>query len=132
MKPVRPSDLELQILSVLWENGPLPVRAVREAMPDGKERAYTSVLSVMQVMEKKGLIGHTARGPANVYHPRVKRQEVLRPLMKELLRNVFGGSPAAALQFLLDGSRPDATELSQIQQVIQQAARKRGQKGERP
>lgn len=128
MKSVRPSDLELQILTLLWERGPLPVRAVLESLPDGKDRAYTSVLSVMQVMEKKGLLGHTAEGQAHVYHPLVRRRQVLRPLMRDLLRNVFGGSPAQALQCLLDSSRPDADELAEIRQVIQQAARKAGRK----
>ena len=56
MKSVKPSDLEMQVLSVLWERGPSTAREVLEAMPDGKKRAYTSVLSVMQVMEKKGLL----------------------------------------------------------------------------
>lgn len=129
MKSARPSDLELQILSVLWQHGPLPVRAVLEVLPDGKDRAYTSVLSVMQVMEKKGLLGHTSEGQAHIYHPLVKRRQVLRPLMKDLLRNVFGGSPAQALQSLLDSSRPDAEELAEIQQAIEEAARKAGQKG---
>lgn len=126
MKTPRPSDLELQVLSVLWERGPSSVRAVLEAMPDGKERAYTTVLSVMQVMEKKGLLGHTVQGQANIYHPLVKRQQVLRPLMKELLRNVFGGSPALALQSLLDSGRVSDEELAEIRQVIQQASRKPG------
>ena len=128
MKSPRPSDLELQVLTVLWERGPSSVRAVMEAMPDGKERAYTTVLSVMQVMEKKGLLGHTVQGQANIYHPLVKRQQVLRPLMKELLRNVFGGSPAVALQSLLDSGRVSDAELAEIRQVIQQASRKSGPK----
>ena len=128
MKQPRPSDLELQVLAVLWERGPSSVRAVMEAMPDGKERAYTTVLSVMQVMEKKGLLGHTVQGQANIYHPLVKRQQVLRPLMKELLRNVFGGSPALALQSLLESGRVSDDELAEIRQVIQQASRRPGPK----
>ena len=47
----KPSDFELQILSVLRASAPLTVREVRERLGDGKKRAYTSVLSVMQVME---------------------------------------------------------------------------------
>ena len=53
--PQRPSDLELQVLAVLWRRGPSTAREVMEALPDGKHRAYTTVLSVMQVMEKKEL-----------------------------------------------------------------------------
>ncbi|MHC4355823.1 MAG: BlaI/MecI/CopY family transcriptional regulator, partial [Planctomycetota bacterium] len=44
MQSVKPSDLEMQILSVLWENGASTAREVLEAMPDGKQRAYTSIL----------------------------------------------------------------------------------------
>lgn len=124
MKAARPSELELQVLTVLWDQGPLAVRGVQEALPDGKDRAYTTVLSVLQVMEKKGLVGHAQQGQAHVYHPLVKRGQVLRPMMRELLRNVFGGSPARALQSLLDGSKLDADELAQIRQVIQEAERK--------
>ena len=132
MEAVRPSELELQVLGVLWERGPSPVRAVQEALPDGKERAYTTVLSVMQVMEKKGLLGHTQLGQANVYHPLVKRGQVLRPLMKDLLRNVFGGSPARALQCLLDGSAPGEDEMARIRRVIEDAEREAAsEEGER-
>ncbi|MCA9092782.1 MAG: BlaI/MecI/CopY family transcriptional regulator, partial [Planctomycetaceae bacterium] len=52
----KPSDLELQILHVLWQAGPSTVRDVLEKLPDQKKRAYTSVLSVMQVMQKKGFL----------------------------------------------------------------------------
>ena len=124
MKRPRPSELELQILSVLWERGPLPIRAIREALPDGKDRAYTTVLTLVQILEKKGFVGHTARGQAHVYHPLTTRRQVLRPLMREMLRNVFGGRPAEAVQCLLDGAQLDEKELTQIRQTIQDASHK--------
>ena len=71
MKRPRPSELELQILSVLWERGPLPIRAIREALPDGKDRAYTTVLTLVQIMEKKGSWATPSQGQAHVYHPSV-------------------------------------------------------------
>ncbi len=131
-KLVRPSELELQVLALLWDGGPATVRALQEGLPDGKDRAYTTVLSVVQVMEKKGLVGHTQQGQANVYHPLVKRGQVLKPMMKDLLRNVFGGSPARAIQSLLDGAPVGADELARIRQVIDDAERKTGppEKGE--
>ena len=114
MPHVRPSELELQVLAVLWDKGPSSVRAVLEAMPDGKDRAYTTILSVMQGLEKKGLVGHTQQGQANVYHALKPRGQVLRPMMKDLLRNVFGGSPARAVQCLLDGAALGDDELAKI------------------
>lgn len=124
MKRPRPSEMELQILSVLWERGPLPVRAIREALPDGKDRAYTTVLTLVQILEKKGLVGHTVQGQAHVYRPLVTRQQVLRPVMREWLQNVFCGRPAEVVQCLLDSTQLDEEELSQIRQAIQAAAQK--------
>lgn len=125
----RPSGVELQVLAVLWEQGPASVRAVLEAMPDGKDRAYTTILSTMQVLEKKGLVGHTRQGQANVYRALKPRTRVLGPLMKDLMRNVFGGSPARALQCLLDVGELGAGELAEIRKVIGEAEEKAGRKG---
>jgi BlaI family penicillinase repressor len=124
MKRPRPSEVELQILSVLWDRGPLPIRAIRAALPDGKSRAYTTVLTLVQILEKKGFVGHTVEGHAHVYHPLVARRQVLRPLMRELLRNVFGGRPAEAVQCLLDSTQLDEEELAEIRQAIQIASQK--------
>ena len=99
MPHVRPSELELQVLSVLWERGPSSVRSVLEAMPDGKGRAYTTILSVMQVLEKKGLVGHTQQGQANVYHPLKRRGQVLRPMMKEWLDAIARVGPTPGSNF---------------------------------
>ena len=128
MKRPRPTELELQILSILWDQGPLTVRAIRETLPDGKDRAYTTVLTLVQIMEKKGFVGHTSQGQAHVYHPLVKRRQVLRPMMQDLLKNVFRGDPAQAVQFLLDGSRLGEDELSQIRQVLRNAEDKKREK----
>jgi len=118
VKKTKPSDLELQVLSVLWESGPLTVRGLLDALPDGKKRAYTTVLSVVQVMEKKGLVTHERRGLAHVYRPMVKQGQVLQPLLRELTRNVFGGSPASVLQFLLKGSDVSEAELAEIRRLV--------------
>lgn len=123
MAKARPSELELQVLGVLWDRGPSPVRAVLEAMPDGKDRAYTTILSVMQVMEKKGLVGHKPQGQANIYHAKVRRDQVLGPMMRDLLRNAFGGSPARALQCLLGGAELRDGDLDEIRRVIEEAGR---------
>ncbi len=53
MAEVRPSELESQVLAVLWERGPSVVCDVQEALPDGKQRAYTTVPTTLQIMEKK-------------------------------------------------------------------------------
>jgi BlaI family transcriptional regulator, penicillinase repressor len=113
-----PSPLETTILALLWEHDGRTARQVLEALPDGKERAYTSVLSVLQVMEKKGLVKHTAAGTAHVYHAQVTRRQVLGPLLRNLVTNFFGGSTASALQHLMAETDVDEVELREIQRII--------------
>ena len=112
-----PSKLEMQVLSVLWKRGPLTVRDVLESMPDGKSRAYTTVLSVMQVMEKKGLLSHTTQGNTHLYKAQVSREEVAGPVLQGLVRQVFGGA-ATAFQHLLSEKAVSQAELDEIKRLI--------------
>src|SRR5688572_10328806 len=100
-KTGKPSELELQVLGMLWEKGPLTARAVLEALPDGRRRAYTTVLTVLQVMEKKGLLTRKVDEVAHVWRPAVSRRQIMGPMLRGLVRNVFGGRPSQALQQLL-------------------------------
>jgi BlaI family penicillinase repressor len=121
MKEVKPSDLEMQILSVLWDRGDSTVREVLEAMPDRKKRAYTSILSVMQVMEKKGLLKHSNQGAAHVYKPAVNRKKIIQPFLRKVLNEVFGGRPSAMMQALLTETPVSDKEMVQIQEIIKEA-----------
>lgn len=114
----RPSELELQVLGLLWEHGPLTVRDVLERLPDGKDRAYTTVLTILQVMEKKRLVRHRTEGRTHIYAARVTREEVTGPLLSGLVRHVFGGKATAAMAQLLDASELDAAELQELRRLI--------------
>lgn len=113
-----PSKLEMQVLSVLWQRGPATVRDILDTMPDGKSRAYTTILTVMQVMEKKGLVSHTAQGNTHVYAAAISREQVAGPLLKDLVRHLFGGSRVSALQHLLQENEVTAGEMDEIKQLI--------------
>jgi predicted transcriptional regulator len=123
MPPQKPSELEQQVLAVLWDQGPSTVRDVLTALPDGKERAYTTVLTVLQILEKKGLARHTRDGLAHVYHAKVTREEVVQPMLKGLVKGVFGGDPARVVQALLQSGSVGPDELKQIRKLINDAAR---------
>lgn len=115
----QPSEFEMQILGVLWENGPKTVRQVMELLTDGKERAYTSVLSVMQVMQKKGQLKVTGRdGLANVFDAVVSREKVVVPMLKGLVTKLFGGSRRAALQHLLYEDKIAPDEIDELRTLL--------------
>lgn len=104
----------------------MTVRQVLAALPDGKKRAYTTVLTVLQIMEKKGLIEHERQedGVAHVYRPLVQRRQVVRPVMRNLLRDLFGGKRSMAMQYLISEG-VSAEELAEVRKVIEAAAKKR-------
>jgi BlaI family penicillinase repressor len=135
MKPDKPSDLELQILGVLWRHGPATARDVLTAMPDGKKRAYTSVLSAMQVMEKKGLLTRSREGLTDRWRPAVSKSRVLGPFLRNLVANVFGGQSAQVMQHLLQETDVDEAELAAIRELLDaRQVQQRGakQKGKHP
>jgi BlaI family penicillinase repressor len=109
----------MQVLSVLWEHGPLTARAVQERMPDAKPRAYTTILSILQVMEKKGLVTHEADGNRHIYVPCVKQRSVMGPLLKSMVKNIFGGSASTAMQHLLETTSVSDEELAEMRSLIE-------------
>jgi predicted transcriptional regulator len=123
VKP-QPSDLELQILGVLWARGPSSVRDVLESMPDGKARAYTTILSCLQVMEKKGLVAHRREGQGYIYRPAVEKKRVLGSVVRQLLRNVFGGRPSVALQYFIAETDCTPDEIDQLRRLVDEAQRR--------
>ena len=118
MKPEKPSGQEMQILGILWRDGPLTAREVLTRMPDGKKRAYTSILSVMQVMEKKGLLSRTREGLTDRWHPIVEESEILGPFMKNVVSHLFGGRAVRAIQCLLGDGGVDRAQIDEIRSLL--------------
>ena len=110
MKSSMPSPLELQVLSVLWGQGPSTVRQVLDQLPDGRPRAYTTALSVLQTMERKGLVSRRSSGKAHVYKSKKSEKQILVPLVKDLVANVFGGSGGKLVETALDATRLTESE----------------------
>lgn len=119
MKDLLPSRLELQVLSLLWEHGPLPARTVLEKLPDAKPRAYTTVLSVLQVMEKKGLVRHEAEGNRHLYIAAVKQRSVVGPFLSGVVKTIFGGRASTAMQHLLETTDVSEQELAEMKALLE-------------
>ncbi|MDX1394518.1 MAG: BlaI/MecI/CopY family transcriptional regulator [Gemmatimonadota bacterium] len=111
--PPRPTNAELEILTVLWERGPSTVRDVHDSLAavsgDVASRGYTTVLKLMQIMADKGLLTRDESGKAHVYEALVTRESTRTRLIEELAEKAFGGSTLGlALQAL--SSRPATRE----------------------
>ena len=125
----QPSKLEMSILSLLWERGAMTVREVMDALPDAKERAYTSVLSLLQIMERKKLVGHTRKGITHHYHALVDQEPTLGKVLNEMVRNIFHGSPTAVVQQLLSEGEVSDSELHEMEKLISRMRRQRKNQG---
>ena len=119
-----PTDLELQILHVLWDESPLPVREIRQRLAQaGRDLAHTSVITVLNIMVRKGTARRERQGNAYLFSPRVEKQGLSRRMMQSLIDRVFGGSTLAVVQQLLDTGDIDADELAQIRHLIDRKAK---------
>lgn len=132
MTAVAPTERELQALKVLWQAGKATVREITAAINRGGEGlAYTTVLSLLQVMEQKGLVGHEAEGKVYAYFARVQREAVLSKLARGFLDRVFDGAMDEYLVHALESKRLSAAELARLEELIAQAkttSRKKGGK----
>ena len=118
-----PTPRELQILKVLWEDGPSSVRHVhRRLMAREPDLAYNTVQTLLRLMDDKGLVRHDLDGRAFIYDARFTRDES----MARFLDRVFDGAASQLVQSLLRSERVSADELDQIQDLIDAARRKNG------
>lgn len=114
----------MQILSVLWERGPSTAREVLENMPDQKQRAYTSILTMLQVMHRKGLVKRKREGLADRWSPAKERRTVLGGYLGEMVHKVFGGNPTAVFNQLLESTEVSEAELAEMERIIKEHQKK--------
>lgn len=125
-----PTQRELQALKVLWQLGQATVREITAAIHErGDELAYTTVLSLLQVMEQKGLVGHEATGKVYSYFAKVQREAVFRRLAKGFLDRVFDGAMDEYLVHALESKRLSSEELARLEELIAQARQTSRKKG---
>jgi predicted transcriptional regulator len=128
MKPrvPRPTDTELSILRVLWDQGPSTVRQVHEHMAKGRTVGYTTTLKLLQIMTEKGLVtrslpaaaGGARHERSHVYEAKLPQDEAQRQLVGDLLDRAFGGSAATLVMQALASRRTSDEELEAIRRLI--------------
>ena len=91
-------------MDILWDLGNGTVADVHARLAD-HPIAYTTVLSTLTILERKGYVRHTVRGKANVYRPRVERDAARRTVIANVLTTFFGGSARALMLNLLEAER---------------------------
>jgi predicted transcriptional regulator len=125
MSDYAPTTRELEALKVLWKNGRATVREIYDELkPVGADLAYTTVLSLLQTMEQKGLVGRQSVGKAHVYFARAARENTCRQLVGTFLDRVFDGAMGEYLCRALETHPPSKAELDEMERMIVEARRR--------
>ena len=117
----QPTPAELEILKILWTRG--SAASVRDVLARVNEqadppRAYTSVMSLLNVMTDKGLVVREPHGRAFLYAAASPREHTLRSMLRETLERVYSGSASLLVAHLLDQSNPSGAELHEIRSLL--------------
>jgi len=119
-EPPRPTDAELEILTVLWTTGPATVREIHSVISRRRPAQYSTVLKFMQIMAEKGLVRRDEKERAHIYKPTRPREWTQRQLAGDLLERAFSGSAKALLVGALSARKATKEELAQMRKLINQ------------
>ncbi len=117
-----PTELELEILKILWREGPLPVARVRDKLAGFRDLTYPSVSTIMNIMVDKGYVSRAKPGANYTYRPRVTEAATTRKMLKDIVDRAFHGSRTAAVVKLLESSKLGEEEIEKIQALLDRQA----------
>ena len=114
-----PTELELKILKILWEESPLPVREIRQGLSAaGHDIAHTSTITTLNTMVGKQYLKRQMQGNACLFAPRVSRQEVSQRMLGDIVRRVFDGSAKEVMLSLFGQAEIPEDELKELRTLI--------------
>lgn len=119
-----PTKAELEILKVLWEQGPSTVRVVNKELNKQRELNYSSTLKLMQIMAEKGLLLRDESQMKHVYRPAEAEQKTKSFLLDRFVKNLYNGSPANLMMQLLGDGKTSKEELEALKKILKQLENK--------
>ena len=122
--PIRAGERQLAILRVLWTCGEATVTQVHEALATEPPLSTSTIGTMLQKMEAKGLVVHRRDGRRYVYQPAVREEDLRRSMVSDLVRQLFAGDPAGLVGHLVRESEIGDAELRKLRNEI---ARRKGE-----
>jgi BlaI family transcriptional regulator, penicillinase repressor len=119
-----PTELELQILKILWRQSPLAVRDVRDALAAaGRDLAHTTVITTLNVMVRKKYLRRSMQGNACLFSSRLTQEENSQRMLGDVVNRVFDGSAKAVVLSLFDCAELNPSDLKELRRLIDQKAK---------
>lgn len=115
---MKPTDAELEILHVLWQNGPSTVRQVHDQLTLTRDMGYTTALKLMQIMHEKGLLTRTEDTKSHTYTAHVTEEDTQRTLLDRFVETAFRGSSSKLVLQALGQHKASREELDEIKDLL--------------
>jgi predicted transcriptional regulator len=116
----KPTESELEILSLLWQMKKATVREIHEKLAESKDTGYTTTLKIMQIMHGKGILGRDEQNRTHVYYPLIEEKATQQNLVSNFMATAFGGSAKNLVLQALGQSNPSKDELDEIRAFLDQ------------
>ena len=114
----KPTESELEILQLLWKEGPSSVRVINEAMNEQREVGYTTTLKLMQIMNEKELTTRDTASRTHIYQANVEEKNIKSGLLENFINTAFRGSASSLVMQALGQSDASSAELEEIKSLI--------------
>jgi len=115
------TETELELMTILWRLGEGSVSDVIKQLPKERELAYTSVSTILRILEQKGVLSTRKEGRGHIYTPQVEKSDYEAKTVKHVVDRVFDGTPVALVRQLLDTVKLNENDLKELKNLIDQA-----------
>jgi len=113
------TPLELEIMNVLWDTGPANVQAVQKSLK--RDLAYTTVQTMLNILQRKGRVKRSLRDRAYVYQPTISKKKALSETVSDVVEKLFGGSAESLVMSLVDAKRLTPEKLARLKKLVEQS-----------
>lgn len=113
------TEVELELMTILWRIGEGSVAQVMAALPEGRDLAYTSVSTILRILEQKKVLGTRKEGRGHVYIPHMSKADYEGKTVRHIVDHIFDGAPITLIRRLLDTICIDEKELEEIRELIE-------------
>src|SRR5712664_2296264 len=110
----QPTEVELQILRILWDLGPSPVREIHKRLEADKGTNYSTTVKMLAVMLDKGLVKRDEQAQPHVYRPGISRKNAGRRMLSELVEKVYEGSAMSLVLQALSSTRATKEQRDEV------------------
>ena len=117
-KMQKPTESELEILKILWQQKEASVREVHDEISKTKDAGYTNTLKLMQIMHDKKLVSRDSSSKVHIYKATITQQQTQKQFLPKFIDTLFSGSPAQLVMQALGSHTPSTDEIKEIEALL--------------